>query len=168
MVTGGISVDFLLHWSVGFILGTLIVLPFIYSRWIYDYDAHKWIQVRWGPVPQKGSARQLNTTTTEQATKELYPLTSSRFILYHLIVANLCGVLALLPDVDQIWGGNGMDHAIWANIFFFHTSIDTLSAGTVDAVIGYAFIAALMVWLIVVSIAVNAQIDRKCVENTLY
>ena len=157
--------DFLLHWSVGFILGTLIVIPFIFGRWIYDYNTHTWVRVRWGPVSGKGTTQHLTKLQTESATKELYPLTSSRFILYHLIVANVCGFLSLAPDLEQIWGANGGDHALWANFFFFHASIDKLDASTVDVMTGYAFITAILVWMMVIGIATNAQIDRDGREN---
>jgi hypothetical protein len=160
--------DFLLHWSVGFILGTLIALPFITGRWIYDYDAHKWVQVRWGPVVDKITARRLGISSAELATPELYPLTSSRFIIYHLIIANACAVLALVPDLGIFTGNGNGDHGLWADLFFFHATIDKLPASTGAAMGPYLFIIALLVWLIVVTIAMGMQNDSECKESVVY
>lgn len=160
--------DIILHWSVGFILGTLIVLPFILGRWIYDYDTHRWTQVCWGPVVDSETARQLNIKGGELATPELHPLTSSRFVLYHIIIANLCGILALVPDLSTFWGGSNLDHGLMADIFFFHATIDKLSPSTAESITGYVFISALLVWLLVVSIAMYAQNDKDCKESVVY
>ena len=157
-----------MHWSVGFILGTLIILPFITGRWIYDYDTHKWIPVRWGPVVDKSTAAQFRISSAELATPELYPLTSSRFIIYHLILANLCGIFALMPDMLEITGLTASDHGLWADFFFFHASIDKLPASTSQALIPYVFIIAILVWLIVVTIAVGVQSDSKVKESVVY
>ncbi len=167
-ISGGIILDFLLHWSVGFILGTLILLPFITCRWIYDYDTHKWIQVRWGPVVDKQTAHRLGIASGELATSELYPLTSSRFVLYHLITANVCAVIALLPDLGQLVGNNGTDHGLIADLCFFHATIDKLPAGTGVAIAPYMFIIAMLVWLIVITIALGAQSDSECKESAVY
>lgn len=160
--------DILLHWSVGFILGTLIVLPFIFGRWIYDYENHTWVQVCWGPVVDTSTARQLNIKDSELATPELHPITTSRFLFYHLLIANFCGFIALAPDLGQLWNAGSMDHGLWADFFFFHASIDSLSASTASTISGYAFIAAILVWLIVISLAMNAQNDNDCRESAVY
>ena len=160
--------DILLHWSVGFILGTLIILPFILGRWIYDYDNHTWVQVCWGPVVDNTTACKLKIKESELATRELYPLTSSRFIYYHLIIANICGILALMPDLPQLWGNSGLDHGLWADFFFFHGTIDKLPVGFADTISGYVLIATMLIWFIVVSIAVNAQNDNDVRESAVY
>jgi len=80
----------------------------------------------------------------------------------------MCGILALVPDLAQLIFGNGADHGLWADIFFFHATIDKLSPETVNAVAGYVFLIALLVWLIVVSLALNAQTDRECKESIIY
>jgi hypothetical protein len=157
--------DFLLHWSIGFILGTLIALPFITGRWIYDYDAHKWIPVRWGPVVDSTTARRHGITGSEIATPELYPLTSSRFVIYHLILANVCGFLALAPDLPQLAGMNGTDHGLLADMFFFHASIDKLAPATSAVILPYVFGIAILVWVIVISVAVGIQSDSKVKES---
>ncbi len=153
---------------MGFILGTLIALPFITGRWVYNYDEHKWVQVKWGPVVDATTAENYGVSGCELATPELYPLTSSRFIKYHLIIANLCAILALVPDIPQVMGANGADHGLWADIFFFHATIDKLPASTTTAVSPYMFIVALLVWLIVWTIAINAQSDSECKESVVY
>jgi len=160
--------DFLLHWSVGFLLGTLIALPFITGRWVYDYDAHKWVQVRWGPVMDSATARRFGIKSSEVATPELYPLTSSKFIIYHLLLANLCAIVALVPDVGQLFGNNSTDHGLWANIFFFHASIDQLPASTSAAITPYVFVIAMLVWLIVVTVALGVQSDSTVKESVPY
>ena len=160
--------DILLHWSVGFILGTFIVMPFILGRWIYDYETYSWVQVKWGPVTDSSTARKLNMQCSELATKELHPITSSRFIIYHLIIANVCGVVALVPDLGQLLFGSSADHSIFANVFFFHTTIDSLSVSNAESLSGLAFIAAILVWIIVVSIAVHTQNDKDCRESAVY
>lgn len=153
---------------MGFILGTLIVLPFITGRWVYDYDTHKWVPVRWGPVVDPRSARRLGIKNSEVATPELYPLTSSRFVIYHLIIANVCGIVALLPDLGQLWGITNGDHGLIADLFFFHATLDKLPLGTSQAITPYMFIMALLVWLIVVSVAVGVQNDKECRESAVY
>ena len=165
---GELILDFLIHWSVGFLLGTLIALPFIADRWIYDYNAHKWVPVRWGSVVNKTTARKLGLKSGELATPELHPLTSSRFILYHLIIANVCAVMALVPDIPQLFGVNGTDHGLWADIFFFHASIDKLPMSTGETLGPYLFIVALLVWTIVWTVALNFQSDSDCKESAVY
>jgi hypothetical protein len=117
-------------------------------------------------VVNKKLARRIKTKTTELASKELYPITSSRFIIYHAIIANLCALLALLPDIGILWGDSGLDHGLWANIFFFHTTIDNLPGNLVSTYTIYVFINVLILWVLIVSIAINAQIDKDCKENT--
>ena len=160
--------DFLLHWSVGFLLGTLIALPFITGRWIYDYDSHKWISVCWGPVIDRSTAAKYGIGGAELATPELHPLTSSRFIKYHLIIANTCAVLALAPDFPQLFGANGTDHGIWAEVFFFHATIDKLPVTTGELWGLYLFIVSILVWVIVVTIAVQIQHDTDVKESAVY
>lgn len=160
--------DFLFHWSVGFIAGSIIVIPFILGRWIYDYDNQTWIQVRWGPVINEKMARHLKLECTELASKELYPITSSRFIIYHSIVANLCGIIAIVPDIGILWGKYSLDHTIWADLFFFHATIDNLPNTVVMEYSSLIFIIALLIWVLVVAIAINAQIDKEYMENFVY
>jgi len=152
--------DFILHWSVGFVMGTLIVLPYIFGKWTYDYDNQSWTQICWGPIVNKTTAKKMNMKHRDIATFELKPITSSRFIFYHLIIANVCGIISLAPDLEQLWGGNGLDHSWWSNIFFFHATIDNLSSNIVESITIYMFITVILIWLIVISIAVNAQNDK--------
>ena len=160
--------DLLLHWSVGFILGSAILLPFIFGRWIYDYDSQSWTQVCWGPVVNSITARKLKIKISEVASKEIYPITSSRFIIYHSIIANVCGILALVPDIGFLWGNSSFDRGIISNIFFFHATIDKLPADFAESISIYIFIATIIFWLIIVALAVNAQIDKDCRENFVY
>jgi hypothetical protein len=158
----------LLHWSVGFILGTLILLPFITGRWIYDYNEHKWIPVRWGPVVDAETSQRFGIGHAELATPELYPLTSSRFIVYHMLFATVCGFIALVPDLGSLIGNPAADHGLWADFFFFHASLDSLPLTTSEMITPYIFIVALLVWLIVATIASGAQSDSDCKESVVY
>jgi hypothetical protein len=119
-------------------------------------------------VLDKVTARRLNIKISEVASKELYPITTSRFIFYHTIIANLCGILALLPDIGILWGNSTTDHGMIANIFFFHATIDNLPTPLITGLSIYIFTATILFWLIVIAIAVNTQIDKDCRENFVY
>lgn len=114
------------------------------------------------------TAHRMGITSAELATPELYPLTTSRFVIYHLILANLCGVLALMPDLFELTGITATDHGLWADFFFFHASIDKLPVTTSLALVPYVFIMAILVWFIVVTIALGAQSDSTVKESAVY
>ena len=161
------------HWALGFICGTIIILPFIKERYIYNYETHKWISVKWTQVHKRSKkwvrSRGKKKEELDILTNELHPITTSRFMFYHFLFANLCGFFALLPDIGQLWGDHHTDHQWWADIFFFHNIFDTIYLGTPNPISFSTFIAgaAIATWIIVITLAWYLQYDNKPLESVL-
>ncbi len=161
------------HWALGFICGTLIILPFIKDRCIYDYANQKWVSVKWEALRKDTNkwliSRGKRKQEAEIVSYELHPLTSSRFIIYHFLIANLCGLIALLPDIGQLWGDPHTDHQLWADAFFFHRFFDSTYLGTPNPISFELFLvgAAISVWIMAISVAWYIQYDKKPVESVL-
>ncbi len=157
------------HWALGFILGTFIILPYIRDRSIYDYGSQKWISVKWRKVTRVTNKWFIFKRKPKpvRITNELHLITRSRFVIYHLVFANLCGMIAWLPDIGQLWGDSTTDHAWWADAFFFHKTIDTISFGTINTISFEIFFAicAILLWLSVITYAWFIQYDKKPIEN---
>ncbi len=161
------------HWALGVICGTIILLPFIKERYIYNYKTQKWISVKRTRIQKRLNkwvrARGKNNKEAEIISHELHPITTSRFMFYHFILANLCGFLALLPDIGRLWGDHQTDHQWWADIFFFHKIFDTIYLGTPNPISFATFItgAAIGLWIIVLTISWHVQYDKKPLESVL-
>jgi len=167
-VEAKILMDPIGHWAFGFICGTLIILPFIKDRSIYDYDSQKWVSVKWRKVTRGANKWFIFKRKPKpvRITNELHLITRSRFIIYHLIFANLCGIIAYLPDIGQLWGDSTTDHHWWADAFFFHRTFDNMSFGTINTISFEIFlvVCAIILWFAVIIYAWSIQYDNKSIE----
>jgi hypothetical protein len=161
------------HWALGFILGTLIVLPFIRERCVYDYTAQKWVAVKWQEIKKESGKWLLDKNEKIQEvdiiTAELHPLTRSRFVLYHFIFASFCGFLAMAPDIGQLWGDAHTDHQWWVDMFFFHRFFDRTYLGTSNPISFETLLIGLAIgiWILTMIVSWYTQYDNTPVETNL-
>ena len=73
------KMDPICHWALGFILGTLIILPFIRERCVFDYSAQKWVAVKWQEIQKETDkwvvTKNKKSDDAEIITYELHPIT---------------------------------------------------------------------------------------------
>ena len=158
------------HWALGFILGTLIILPFIRERCVFDYSAQKWVAVKWQEIQKETDkwvvTKNKKSDDAEIITYELHPITRSRFTFYHFIFASLCGFIALIPDIGQLWGDAHTDHQWWSDIFFFHRFFDRQYLGTPNPISFETLLigTAIGIWIMAMIYSWYVQYDKKPVS----
>jgi len=143
------------HWAVGFILGTLILLPFLFDRMVYNYDLQKWesVSIRKPPRGIKSTVTQRN-----HVNQDLIPVTRSRFLRIYPPFATTCGILSMLPDLGALYGDNKMDNGGWSDLFFYHRWIDFYSHSHEISLEPLLFAFAILLGMTVMLIAWKVQI----------
>jgi hypothetical protein len=167
------------HFAVGLLCGILIMLPFLRDRSLYDYDKQRWVSIEWMPYIKPDLTigdKKLFTTDkyTEQfITNELNPITKSKFVMWMPIIAITCGFLAMMPDISHLWGDPGLDKSRFADLFFFHHSIDMyFAANHVNTMESLQIEIPLMMitlsfMISMIAIAQENQYNRHNYENCL-
>ena len=167
------------HFAFGLLCGILIMLPFLRDRSLYDYDKQRWVSIEWMPYIKSDLTtgdKKLFTTdkhTDQFITNELNPITKSKFVMWMPFIAITCGFLALVPDVSHLWGDPGMDKSRYADLFFFHHSIDMyFAAHSFSAVDSLQIEVPLMLttlsfMIIMVALAQENQYNRHNYENCI-
>ena len=118
------------HFSIGMILGTVIILPLLKEKMLFDYDRQKWITFDWNISSKSNVERKFSIkpivgeVSNSGNTSELNPISRSNFNRRIPIVAILSGLFALIPDLPVLWGNSNLDGSKFAEFFFFHRSID--------------------------------------------
>ncbi|UCH88686.1 MAG: hypothetical protein JSV49_10605 [Thermoplasmata archaeon] len=167
------------HFAIGLLCGTIIMLPFLRDRSLYDYDKQKWVSIEWIQYTKTEitpSSRKLITSDNvknDSITNELNPITKSKFILYTPIIAVICGFFAMLPDISHLWGNSSLDQSHWADFCFFHYTLDHLYINNQFVITNGALTETFIVFTSVVfmvslmAISQNYQYNRKNYENVV-
>ena len=168
------------HFAVGMLCGVIIMLPFLRDRSLYDYDKQRWVSIEWIPIPRNerrfnyNDVAPVNSTDENIVTYELNPLTKSKYMAWTPLVAVICGIMALMPDISHLWGDPSLDRSRFADLFFFHYTIDAYWAAhgftmakSLTVELPLLFITAATM-LCLMAIAQDFQYNRKNLENCVY
>jgi hypothetical protein len=165
------------HFAIGLLCGTLIMLPFLRDRSLFDYERQRWVSIEWMPyirsshTPEGTKLFSTDNNTEDSVTNELNPITKSKFMLLAPIVALICGVLALLPDISHLWGVSSLDKSRVADVFFFHYTLDSFFVSNGFPVMEGLVIEASLIFstaglmLCLLAISQNNQYNRNNFEN---
>lgn len=168
------------HFAVGLMCGIIIMIPFLKDRSLYDYDRQRWVSIEWMPVIKPdmstGDKKIFTMERTEDSvvTYELNPLTRSKFMMWTPFIAIICGILALLPDISHLWGDSAMDKSRYADLFFFHYTID-MYFGMHGFTVGKSLMfelplmfTTLSIMLCLMALAQDFQYNRNNYENCVF
>jgi len=115
--------DFIGHFTMGFLIGTLLMTPFLRERVTYDEAEGRFVGIAFAALPEvQGRLRPHRGLTP--LSQDYIPLSNNRFVQFATVVAVLCGLIAAGPDIGQLYGDSTTDESIIAETMFFHSAID--------------------------------------------